>query len=61
MQKIRIDFDNPGLPQHISAVENDSQSRFSAAFKAYYGMLPKEYRRKCASQEIFPDASTLDT
>lgn len=39
----------------------DSQSRFSAAFKAYYGMLPKEYRRKCASQEIFPDASTLDT
>nr|DAU96044.1 MAG TPA: GDSL like Lipase Acylhydrolase [Caudoviricetes sp.] len=28
MQKIRIDFDNPGLPQHISAVENDSQSRF---------------------------------
>lgn len=39
----------------------DSQSRFSAAFKAHYGMLPKEYRRKCASQEIFPDASTLDT
>lgn len=39
----------------------DSQSRFSAAFKAYYRMLPKEYRRKCASQEIFPDASTLDT
>lgn len=38
----------------------DSQSRFSAAFKAYYRMLPKEYRRKCASQEIFPDASTLD-
>ena len=31
MQKIRIDFDNPGLPQHISAVENDAQSRF---FKA---------------------------
>lgn len=31
MQKIRIDFDNPGLPQHISAVENDSQSRFFEA------------------------------
>ena len=31
MQKIRIDFDNPGLPQHISAVENDSQSRFFQA------------------------------
>jgi len=38
----------------------DSQSRFSAAFKAYYGLLPKEYRRKCASQEIRLDASTLD-
>lgn len=31
MQKIRIDFDNPGLLQHISAVENDSQSRFFQA------------------------------
>lgn len=31
MQKIRIDFDNTGLPQHISAVENDSQSRFFQA------------------------------
>ena len=31
MQKIRIDFDNPGLTQHISAVENDSQSRFFQA------------------------------
>lgn len=31
MQKIRIHFDNPGLPQHISAVENDSQSRFFQA------------------------------
>lgn len=31
MQKIRIDFDNPGLPQHISAVENDSRSRFFQA------------------------------
>ena len=31
MQKIRIDFDNPGLPQHISAVENDSQSLFFQA------------------------------
>nr|DAV68651.1 MAG TPA: acyl-CoA thioester hydrolase [Caudoviricetes sp.] len=31
MQKVRIDFDNPGLPQHISAVENDSQSRFFQA------------------------------
>ena len=31
MQKIRIDFDNPGLPQHISAVENDSQSQFFQA------------------------------
>ena len=38
----------------------DSQSRFSAAFKAYYGMLPKEYRRKCASQEIYPDTGNLD-
>lgn len=31
MQKIRIDFDNPGLPKHISAMENDSQSRFFQA------------------------------
>lgn len=31
MQKIRIDFDNPGLQKHISAVENDSQSRFFQA------------------------------
>lgn len=31
MQKVRIDFGNPGLPQHISAVENDSQSRFFQA------------------------------
>ena len=31
MQKIKVDFDNPGLPQHISAVENDSQSRFFEA------------------------------
>ena len=31
MQKIKIDFNNPGLPQHISAVENDSQSRFFQA------------------------------
>ena len=31
MQKIRIDFDTPGLPQHISAVKNDSQSRFFQA------------------------------
>lgn len=38
----------------------DSQSRFSTAFKEHYGMLPKEYRRKCASQEIKLDTSTLD-
>lgn len=31
MQKVRIDFGNPGLPQHINAVENDSQSRFFQA------------------------------
>lgn len=38
----------------------DSQSRFSSAFKEYYHMLPKEYRRKCAKNEITPDVSTLD-
>lgn len=38
----------------------DSQSRFSAAFKEHYGMLPKEYRRKCASQEITLDEKRLD-
>lgn len=31
MQKVKIDFSNPGLPQHISAMENDSQSRFFEA------------------------------
>lgn len=31
MQKVKIDFDNPGLPQHISAMESDSQSRFFEA------------------------------
>jgi hypothetical protein len=31
MQTIRIDFDNPGLPQRLDVVENDAQSRF---FKA---------------------------
>ena len=34
MQKIRIDFDNPGLPQHISAVENDSTNTFAAPYSA---------------------------
>ena len=28
MQKVKIDFDNPGLPQHISAMESDNKSRF---------------------------------
>ena len=31
MQQIKIDFDNPGLPQRLDVVENDAQSRF---FKA---------------------------
>ena len=31
MQTIKIDFDNPGLPQRLDVVENDAQSRF---FKA---------------------------
>lgn len=32
MQQIRIDFDNPGLPQSLGAVEGESQSRiFQAA------------------------------
>lgn len=31
MQQIKIDFDNPGFPQRLDVVENDSQSRF---FKA---------------------------
>lgn len=28
MQKIRIDFDNPGLPPHLDVMEGDAQSRF---------------------------------
>lgn len=31
MREIKIDFDNPGFPQHLDVVENDAQSRF---FKA---------------------------
>ena len=31
MQQIKIDFDNPGLPQRLDVVENDSQSRFFQA------------------------------
>ena len=32
MQQVRIDFDNPGLPQSLGAVEGESQSRiFQAA------------------------------
>lgn len=31
MQTIRIDFDNPGLPQHLEAMEGDAQSRFFQA------------------------------
>nr|DAH27992.1 MAG TPA: hypothetical protein [Caudoviricetes sp.] len=31
MREIKIDFDNPGLPQRLNVVENDAQSRF---FKA---------------------------
>lgn len=31
MREIKIDFDNPGLPQRMDVVENDAQSRF---FKA---------------------------
>lgn len=31
MREIKIDFDNPGLPQRLDVVENDAQSRF---FKA---------------------------
>lgn len=28
MQKIQIDFDNPGLPPHLDVMESDAQSRF---------------------------------
>ena len=31
MQKIKIDFANPGLPQHLNTMEDDSQSRFFEA------------------------------
>lgn len=31
MQQIKIDFDNPGLPQHLDAMEGDAQSRFFQA------------------------------
>lgn len=31
MQQIKIDFDNPGLPQRLDVVENDAQSRFFRA------------------------------
>lgn len=31
MQQIKIDFDNPGLPQHLEAMEGDAQSRFFQA------------------------------
>lgn len=31
MRQIKIDFDNPGLPQHIDAMEGDAQSRFFQA------------------------------
>ena len=31
MKKIKIDFDNPGLPQHLEAMEGDAQSRFFQA------------------------------
>lgn len=31
MQQIKIDFDNPGLPQHLNAMEGDAQSRFFQA------------------------------
>ncbi len=28
------------------AVDDDSQSKFTAAFKAHFNVLPKEYRKK---------------
>ena len=31
MTTIRIDFDNPGIPQYLDVMEDDSQSRFFAA------------------------------
>lgn len=31
MQQIKIDFDNPGLPQHLNAMEGDAQSLFFQA------------------------------
>lgn len=31
MQRIKIDFDNPGLPKRLDVMENDAQSRFFEA------------------------------
>lgn len=31
MQRIKIDFDNPGLPKRLNVMENDAQSRFFEA------------------------------
>ncbi len=36
---------NDSIGEIAQAVGYDSQSRFSAAFKAYYGVLPREYRK----------------
>ncbi len=36
---------NSGIGEIARAVGYDSQSRFSAAFKAYYGSLPREFRK----------------
>jgi AraC-like DNA-binding protein len=34
------------IAEIAQAVGYDSQSRFGAAFKEYYHMLPREYRQK---------------
>ncbi len=36
------------------AVGYDSQSKFTAAFKAFFQVLPKEYRRRCPSSRTVP-------
>nr|DAH60113.1 MAG TPA: metallophosphatase domain protein [Caudoviricetes sp.] len=47
MREIKIDFDNPGLPQRLDVVENDAQSRF---FKAVLYKDGKAY--------VAPDGAT---
>lgn len=46
MQQIRIDFDNPGLPQSLGAVEGESQSRIfqAALYKSGAGLYGPGWR-----------------